>query len=223
VRRPAAWIVALALVMLATPAEAGKRSKRIPNMPRNWAWPPTTAMKDAGARCLEDLDALGVRYERHAPVKKVATPIVVPDLALGEVALESIFRKGPFVMDCHLARGLAMHSPTLRVLGVTKLRFSQIHDYRTIKRNGRRTRILSRHAIGLAMDMYSVVLEDGTELAVERDYAKGPNALHSMETLIAGLDEFRNPLTPGNDPRGHDDHFHLEAQMPLPDARDRSK
>jgi hypothetical protein len=216
-RRPATLLAALALALLASPVQAGKGRKRIPNMPRNWAWPPTPAMKDAGTRCLEDLDELGVTYRRHASVKKVATPIVVPDLKLGAIGLESVYRKGPFVMDCHLARGLARHSAALRVLGVETLRFSQIHDYRHVQRNGRRTNILSRHAIGLAMDVRGVVLDDGTELAVERDYAEGPNALHAVEALVAGLEEFRTPLTPANDPRGHDDHFHFEAQMPLPD------
>ena len=196
-------------------AQAGKSRRKIPNMPRNWAWPPTPAMKDAGQRCLEDLDRLGVEYERHGGVKKIATPVVVPSMKLGAIALQSKYRKGPFVMDCHLARGLAMHSTALEMLGVATLRFTQIHDYRTIERNGRRTNILSRHAIGLAMDVRGVVLTDGTELDVEEDYGAGPNALHAVEALMGSVEEFRTPLTPGNDPRGHDDHFHFEAQMPL--------
>jgi hypothetical protein len=216
-RRVAMIAAVLALSFGASDADAGKRRRKLPNMPRNWSWPPTVEMIDAGKQCLEELDALGVKYERMKLVKKVATPIVVPDLKLGDIALESKYRRGPFVMDCHLARGLAKHSAALRSLGVAKLRFSQIHDYRYVERNGRRTSILSRHAIGLAMDVRGIVLEDGTELDVEADYGKGPNALHAVEALMAGVDEFRTPLTPGNDPRGHDDHFHFEAQMYLPD------
>jgi hypothetical protein len=215
-RRVAVLAAVLALGLPSDSADAGKRRK-LPNMPRNWSWPPTVAMIDAGKQCLAELDALGVEYELTKPVKKVATPIVVPDLRLGKIELESKYRRGPFVMDCHLARALAKHSALLEGVGVAKLRFSQIHDYRHVERNGRRTNILSRHAIGLAMDVRGIVLADGTELDVEEHYDKGPNALLAVEALVAGLDEFRTPLTPGNDPRGHDDHFHFEAHMYLPD------
>jgi hypothetical protein len=211
----AAFALAFAFGGWAT-ASAGKKGKRTPNMPRNWAWPPTPAMKAAGKKCLADLDELGVAYARAQPTKKVNTPIVVRDLKLGEVDLESIFRKGPFVMDCHLARAVALHSAKLRALGVTALRFSTIHNYRMVIRNGKPTNILSRHAIGLAMDVFEFVLEDGTTLKVKKDYAKGSGLLAAIEEVVAGLDDFRTPLTPGNDPRGHDDHFHFEARMPLP-------
>lgn len=216
-RRFAVLSALLAVAMTAGLAHAGKARRKIPNMPRNWAWPPTPAMKTAGQRCLEELDALGVEYERAKPVNKIATPIVVPSMKLGEIALQPKYRKGPFVMDCHLARGLAKHSLALHMLGVSALRFSQIHDYRHVQRNGRRTNILSRHAIGLAMDVRGIVLADGTELDVEDDYGAGPNALHAVEALMANAEEFRTPLTPANDPRGHDDHFHFEARMPLPE------
>jgi hypothetical protein len=170
-------------------------------------------MKTAGTACLADLDAAEVAYERAKPTKKVATPIVVPTLAFGEVTLASLFRKPPFVMDCHLARALQRHGPTLAAIGVETLRFTTIHRYRTIERNGRKTRILSRHAIGLAMDVFEVELVDGTVLVVEDDYPHP--TLRALERALDAADEFRTPLTPGNDPKGHDDHFHLEARMPL--------
>jgi hypothetical protein len=193
-----------------------RRSKaRRNNMPKGWSWPPTPAMKKVGQACLDELDTLGVAWKKAPAARKVTTPITLTAMELAGVRLVSTYRKGPFVMDCHLARGLAMHSSALQMLGVATLRFSQIHDYRTIERNGRRTNILSRHAIGLAMDVRGLVLTDGTELDVEEDYGAGPNALHSVEALMGSVEEFRTPLTPGNDPRGHDDHFHFEAQMPL--------
>jgi hypothetical protein len=39
--------------------------------------------------------------------------------------------------------------------------------------------------------------------------------------VVAAFDAheaFRTPLSPANDPRGHDDHVHLEARMVLPPA-----
>ena len=203
------------LVLLVAAPDAAGKAKRTPNMPRGWTWPPSETMRDVGATCLKDLDELGIEYERAAPTRRVVTPIVLPDLKLGEIELQPIWKKGPFVMDCHLARALAEHATEIRAVGVAALRFSTIHDYRTIRMNGRKSRILSRHAIGLAMDVPEVELVDGTILDIERDYAAGHPILAALETVLAGADELRTPLTPGNDPVSHDDHFHLEAHMRL--------
>lgn len=203
---------ALLSLAIAAPIHAKPR-KRTPNMPRGWSWPPNPAMIDAGKRCLEELEELEVEI-KPGQGKKVATPIILPDMRLGELRLEPTWRKGPFVMDCHLARGLRQLAPSLHELGVESLRFSTIHEHRYVRRKGRKTNILSRHAIGLAIDVFEVRLIDGTVLVVERDYA-GSDTLAAVERLFAGSEAFRNPLTPGVDPKGHDDHFHLEARMPL--------
>lgn len=42
------------------------------------------------------------------------------------------------------------------------LRFRALHDYRNVRKNGRTTKILSRHAIGLAMDVWEIEFDDGT-------------------------------------------------------------
>lgn len=207
--------LALALALISTPAAAGKsKSRRVPNMPRGWSWPPNPAMSEAGDRCLEDLAAREIAYE-GGEGKKVNTPIVLPQMELAGIRLEPTWRKGPFVMDCHLALALHEVAPKLHALGVTALRFSTIHDHRYVKRNGRRTNILSRHAIGLAMDVFEVRLGDESVLKVRADYATA-DVLHEIEQVFAQSEQFRTPLTPGNDPKGHDDHFHLEARMPLP-------
>jgi len=206
--------LALALALVSTPAAAGKsKSRRVPNMPRGWSWPPNPAMIEAGDRCLEALAAREVVYE-GGEGKKVNTPIVLPEMELAGIRLEPTWRKGPFVMDCHLALSLHDAAPKLRALGVAALRFSTIHDYRFVQRNGRRTNILSRHAIGLAMDVFEVRLDDDRVLKVKADYPEA-EVLHAVEEVFAQSEQFRTPLTPGNDPKGHDDHFHLEARMPL--------
>jgi hypothetical protein len=127
-------------------------------------------------------------------------------MELGGIKITSIWRKGPFVMDCLLALALAESgSDVFRSLGIAELRFSSIHSYRNVAG----TRILSRHAIGLAMDVFEIVTEDGRTLVVERDY---PDVI--LVTLERWIDEsrsFRFLLTPGNDPRHHHDHFHFEA------------
>lgn len=176
-------------------------------------------MLEAGKQCLETLGEHEVVYEGGS-AKKVNTPIVLPTMELAGIRLEPTWRKGPFVLDCHLALALHELAPELKALGVSALRFSTIHDHRYVKRNGRKTNILSRHAIGLAMDLFEVRLDDGRVLKVKRSYAD-EEVLHAVERVFAESERFRTPLTPGNDPKGHDDHFHVEARMPLRSARAR--
>jgi hypothetical protein len=207
--------IAIVGVLASSPETAAAAAKKRPNMPRGWTWPPSQAMRDAGDQCLRDLDDAGIAYERASATKRVATPIVLPDLELHTLALQSITRKPPFIMDCHLARALANHASSIRAIGIAALRFSTIHEFRTIRLRGRKSRILSRHAIGMAMDVFEVELVDGSILEIERDYAAGHPILHALEFVLAGADELRTPLTPGNDPRSHADHFHIEAHMVL--------
>ena len=77
-------------------------------MPRGWTWPPSEAMRDAGARCVEALEAEGVGFARAKATKRIVTPIVLDRLELGAIELQPTWRKPPFVMDCHLA--LALHA-----------------------------------------------------------------------------------------------------------------
>ena len=218
--RSCGFLGALVLVLASSPAVAGKsKSKRVPNMPRGWSWPANPAMLEAGERCTEDLREHEVIFE-DAHAKKVNTPIVVPGMELAGIRLEPTWRKGPFVLDCHLAIALHAMAPELKELGVSALRFSTIHDHRYVKRNGRSTHILSRHAIGLAMDIFEVRLDDGRVLKVKQSYGS-EDVLSAVERVFAESERFRTPLTPGNDPKGHDDHFHIEARMPLGPKRAR--
>ncbi len=205
-------LLVAAALLLAGSADA--RPRRHLNMPRGWTWPPSAEMKDAGLRCKARLDELGVAWKKAPRTRKVATPIYVPSMELRGLKLEAIWRKGPFVMDCHLAMALAEVGPELTALGIQTLRFTTIHDYRTIRKNHRHYNILSRHAIGLAMDVYEMVTTDGTKLVVERRY-RHSKLLHQVEKAVIKSGHFRALLTPGNNPRSHPDHFHFEAAMPL--------
>src|ERR1041384_752053 len=88
-------------------------AKRPANMPDGWSWPPNRAMKAEGDRCLAQLDSLGIKYKKAKKTRKVATPITLDDMTLGGVKVSSWWRKGPFVMDCHLALGLATYNQGL--------------------------------------------------------------------------------------------------------------
>jgi hypothetical protein len=204
----------LLAAVLAASASA-KTPRKLPNMPRGWTWPPSVEMKAAGTECLAQLEAAGVAYAKAKPVKKIATPVVLSDMTLAEVALVPLKGKGAYPMDCHLAAAIVDVAPALRALGVTALRFRTLHEYRTVRKKNKKTRILSRHAIGLAMDLFEVAFLDGTIMSVEHDWKRPDLRVAQVAAVFDGSDLFRTPLTPANDPHDHGDHVHLEAHMRL--------
>ncbi len=218
-RRAVAMALMLAAFVASASAEARPRKRTKLNMPPEWSWPPSAAMRAEGRACLARLDELGVVWKQAPRTRKIATPIFVPAMEIGGVKLTSIWRKGPFVMDCQLARALAERgSAALRSAGVAELRFSSIHVYRTVEG----TRVLSRHALGLAIDVYELVTDDGIAHVVARDYRRADAVLLSAERWVNEAGGFRYLLTPGNDPRAHHDHFHFEARSSAEnDAHDR--
>lgn len=202
----------LAFPSLADAKNKKKNKKRYrPNMPAGWAWPPNQEMKNDGALCLQQLDAIGLVWKPGKATKKIATPVVVDSMEFGGVKFVPVWRKGTFVMDCHLALALATSAgPALRTAGVKQVEFFGIYTYRNVKG----TKILSRHSLGLAMDIGVLVTDDGSRHEVKKDYKKEDSVLLESEKLLNMTGAFRMLLTPGNDPKKHWDHFHLEARTP---------
>ena len=224
VSRPAThliWPLAVALaVAFIAPSDADARRRRSKkkraNMPVNWVWPPSAEMKAAGKKCKQELSELGVAFEKAPAERKVANPILVPDMEIGGLKISPIFRKPPFVMDCHLALAFARHAELFRAAGIIELRFSTIHDYRHVRLNGRTKGALSRHALGLAIDVFQVVTDDGDTIFIEEQYGQESGArLVPLHGALVASGGFRAVLSPHNDPRSHNDHFHLEARMEI--------
>jgi hypothetical protein len=191
------------------PTHAAPRQKKVPNMPAGWTWPPSPEMREAGERCLERLKGAGVQFEPGPEKARIVTPVVVPSWTFGGVKLVPLTRRRPLVVDCHLAEALAVAGgPDLKAIGVAELRFTSLYEYRNVKRR----RVLSRHAVGLAIDIYEVVGTDGVVRRVPRDYRKADGFLKLVERTLKKSGLFRTPLTPSTEPRGHSDHFHLEAR-----------
>lgn len=190
-----------------------KKSKKRPNMPSGWSWPPSRSMKKVGDACLARLDELGIQWEKGKKTRKVATPVVVPEMVFGGVELKPTFRKPPFVMDCHLAVGLEIYGQQLYALGVRTIKFSSIYRYDHVTVNGQKRSSLSRHALGLAVDIRSFVDAAGNEAFVLEDYPDGNELLLNIEQLLNDSGGFRTVLTPRNDPASHDDHFHIEVKV----------
>lgn len=181
------------------------------NMPPGWTWPPDEAMKKAGDACKQELDELGVVWKRASREGKMATPVVVPSMEIGGIKYVSAYRRGPHRLDCHFVRTLADIGPALYALGVREIKFGSIYRNTNVRAHGMTKPILSRHALGIAMDIKSFTDDEGRVSVVELDYLRGDPLLHAVEDVINKSGKFRAVLTPGNDPISHYDHFHVEA------------
>lgn len=190
-----------------------QRKRKHGNMPAGWQWPPSPAMVERAARCREELSEEGLAFKKAGRIPKIAAPIRVPSMAFGAIRLVPTFRKGPFTLDCHLALALLAVAPILSEAGIKELRFSSIHSYRKAIVGGKQTKSLSRHALGLAVDVYEMRDSAGALHVVKDEYADS-ELLHRAETLLNESGRFRLVLTPQNDPASHSDHFHLEARVP---------
>lgn len=208
-----AILCAIAVAFAAGSAHAGKRKRRHSNMPDGWSWPPTASMMRTGRECLARLDQLGVRWRKAPKARKVVTPVVVPGMELGGIELVSVYRQGPHVMDCHLAAALAEQGPALYAVGVREIHFSSIHRYTRVRTGGKQLRALSRHALGMAIDIRDIVDDAGVAHNILVDYPNDDELLLAVEKVINESGDFRLALTPANDPESHDDHFHFEARV----------
>lgn len=201
---------ALALVALLLASDLAAAPRR--NLPDGWSWPPTASTRRRGRLCRAELTLLGVRH-RAAPRRRlIATPVLVPDMRFGGLVVEPTFRKPPFVMDCRLARALALSAPRLAALGVRALRFSSIHDVRAVRGRGAKNN-LSRHALGLAIDVFEVELGDGTRLSVDRHYWSLAATIALAALALRESGQFRAVIDPYADGDSHADHIHLEAKV----------
>ncbi|HKA86154.1 MAG TPA: extensin family protein [Haliangiales bacterium] len=207
------WLFVVVAIVLGCAAAEARRIKKSArprlNMPPGWTWPPSAKMKADGQKCLAQLTELGVKWEKGPATPKIVTPILLTNMEIGGVKLTSIWRKGPFPMDCYLALAFAERgAAALRAAGIAEIRFAGIHDYRNVAGK----KVLSRHALGLAMDAFEFVDDNGDKHIVKSDYREGDETLWAMEDYINDTGAFRLLLTPGNDPRHHYDHFHFEAR-----------
>lgn len=195
-------------------AHATQVHKKASNMPGGWTWPPSRAMDEKGKACTAELDALGIAWQPAPAKARIPQPITVPSMELGGVKFVSTYRRGPHVMDCHLALALATHAAQLHALGVREIHFSRIHDYTPVRAHGvTKKRVLSRHALGLAIDLRAFVDDTGHKAVVVDDYPRGDALLLRIENYLNDSGGFRTVLTPKNDPASHHDHFHAEIRV----------
>jgi hypothetical protein len=215
-----AGVALAALTVTAASADSGsiRRARRAGavkstgnNMPRGFTWPPARSMLAAEADCERALDAAGVAWHRASREGHIVDAVTLGDAALGGISYAPVFGRGPYKLDCQLALALVSLGPELVAAGVREVRFGSIYRWSQVRVGGKTKNALSRHALGLAMDVVSFVDAAGREARVARDYPAGDPLLLEVERTIDASPAFRLVLTPKNDPISHKDHFHIEA------------
>ncbi|MCX5744852.1 MAG: extensin family protein [Proteobacteria bacterium] len=194
-----------------------QRDSRVPtrstasNMPRGWVWPPSKPMVASGAACEQKLDELAVTWKPAEREGHIVAPITSAPMTFGGVRYTPIYGSGVRKMDCHLAVALTQFGQELANLGVREVHYGSIYRWSKVRVGGQTKNMLSRHALGLAMDIVSFTDDAGRTAYVAKDYKKDDALLLSVERAVNASGHFRLLLTPKNDPISHSDHFHLEA------------
>ena len=197
--------------------------------------PPADDASAPSKTCLASLRERGVDFMEW-PTKGVRTPIRLVGSTLGPLRLVILDRKPGGVMpvmDCELARALLDAAAVFQMVGVRDLFFSGIYEYRP----RRRSKKLSEHAHGLAIDVHQFGTADGRVFDVERDFEQGVGdwSAHDQVTCVGSPERsearvlrelacalrmssaFREIIT-ADDNSDHDNHFHIES-FPDPLAR----
>ena len=198
-----------------TPTKSSLR--RTDNMPHGYAWPPTKQMLAAEKACEAELDEAGIVWKPAKSEGRIVDALTVADdtgvIILGGITYTSAYRKGPHKLDCQLALALNQFGADLQAAGVREIKFGSIYRWTNVRVNGETKNILSRHALGIAMDIVSFTDETGRVAIVEKDYPIGDPLLLAVEAAVAASGKFRVLLTPKNDPISHHDHFHIEVAV----------
>lgn len=186
-------------------------------MPKGFVWPPSRTMVKAADVCEAKLDELGVRAKPAQREGRIVRAFRLPiDNQIGGITYTPAFQKNQ-VMDCQLVLALATFAPKLYELGVREVLFGSAFRWSKVRVNGRTKNALSRHALGIALDIVGFIDDTGRVALVSKDYKKDDELLLAIERTVNDSGMFRMLLTPRNDPKSHSDHFHLEAN---PDYRD---
>lgn len=119
------------------------------------------------------------------------------------------------IMDCQTAAALhrwvqtgAKPAVGRRGGGVSELRVAAHYVCRP--RNHRAGARVSEHGRGRAIDISGLILADGTEMSVLRDWRGSPHSSALQQMHRAACGTFGTTLGPGSDGM-HEDHFHFDT------------
>lgn len=218
--------LALAVALGLAPQRAQSRSHarrwKVPFVNPKYYLPAAKGYRDRG--CLRLLRALRVPYRRLRHVKGVTTPIRVLGNRIGRTRYVPRYKSNKMIMDCRLAVALARANEVFKANQISALVFSNFYCWRYVEESGR----LSRHALGLAVDVHAFIDRKGRRLDVLRDYHRGLGKGRTCEgraknyrarvlrDLACDLDAsglFETVLTPDYN-KGHHNHFHISVFHP---------
>jgi len=162
------------------------------------------------------------------PALGVATPLRLTG-PLGAVNFRTPGKKSPYgILDCRLVLLLEALAPHLERMSVVEVQVDNLYRPGSYLK-GRRKRVPSQHAHGLALDITRFTLADGTKLDVERDFhgqlsapVCGPEAvllepsrpailLRNIVCELGRLGAFNYFLTPNYD-QPHRNHLHADIK-----------
>ncbi len=226
-------LLVMAVPLLAAGLAAGlavaSGGYKIPHVPRKYYKPAPDSYKDRG--CLRMLRALRVRFKRLRKVKGVATPVRILGGRIGRTRYVPRYKSNAMVMDCRMAVALARANELFKVNRIKAVVHSNFYCWRRVDGSGR----LSRHALGLAIDIHAFIDTKGRRISVKKHYEKGLGKGRTCEgrapdyksrvlrDLACDLDAsrlFETVLTPDYD-KGHEDHYHVSVHHPQDRRRHR--
>jgi hypothetical protein len=175
--------------------------------------PPRPPAPMAGAECLDELAAQGVRFV------PIAAPVALNGCGIDNgvrIEQSAISWNRPAEMSCTLAARLdrfereAVQQAAQRYFGRPVVLIHHFGAYTCRGENGGNGR-LSQHARGNAIDIGSFELGDGTRIAVETDWrGRGPRRDFLHEVAKRACAYFNVVLTPASDALHHN-HFHFDV------------
>jgi len=200
-------LIVLLAVMTIYPATSTSKKGRRRNLDR---------------KCLAELRRSGTGYKLGPFLKGMRTPVTIPSGKIGKIQYMNGRKPARAILDCRAALALYRLYPLFSANGgISRVLVGNFYSYRYVKNSSE----LSRHAVGLGIDIYGITTADGKTYTVSSDYQRGLGAGKTCEgharargarllrQLACDLDRshyFRAILTPDAD-RDHRDHFHLSV------------
>jgi hypothetical protein len=190
--------------------------------------PPTAA----NGTCQDKLKSLGQAFTAGPATMGIADPVTItmPMNGIPTTAVGASSPRKTWLMDCNLALSIWRMTDDMKKAGLVSMVDYGIYNYRCIDQTVQPPcpgSSLSMHALGLAIDLYSVTSHDGTVYTVLTDFVidtvlAGQNTctaawkpgdknifLHTLLCELAGDHVYNIFLTP-NYNADHRNHFHMD-------------
>jgi Extensin-like protein C-terminus len=170
--------------------------------------------------CIRELRRTGTRFKKGPYLKGMRSPVTILNGKLGKIQYMNGRKRARPIMDCRTALALYRTYPIINANGgIKSLLVGKFYSYRYVKNSSR----LSRHSLGLAVDIYGIKTSNGKTYMVTGSYQRGlgsgkycegkskSRGARLLRQLACDLDRsqyFKVILTPDSD-RDHRDHFHI--------------